>query len=169
MTGSHGVRVMVCGNVHRADDGAAIRAVGVLMTRLSGRRGRHIDIERCGQLDIQQLLDVPIGKPIVIVDAAIGVRPGRVVTIPLDDLIDHPDGPAPNSSHALPINQVLGVANALASEPLRGVFVGVGGLDFSYGDGLSPPVARALPRFADAIMAAIDQFAPLPATPAGKG
>lgn len=169
MNASHGVRVMVCGNVHRADDAAAIRAVGVLLARLHRRRGRLVHIERCGQLDIQHLLDVPVGMPIVIVDAAIGVRPGRVVTIPLDDLIDHPRGPAPHSSHALPINQVLGVANALAAQPLRGLFVGVGGLDFSFADRLSPPVARALPRFVDAIAAAIDQFAPLPSAGAGKG
>lgn len=169
MRGPHGVHVMVCGNIDRADDGAGIRAVGLLLARLSGRRGRHIGIQRCGQLDIQHMLDVPVGTPIVIVDAAIGIPPGRVVTVALDDLIDHPDGPSPHSSHALPINQVLGVANALAASPLRGVFVGVGALDFSFADRLSPPVARAMPRFVDAIAAAVDQFAPLRAVPAGKG
>lgn len=168
MRGPHGVHVMVCGNIDRADDGAGIRAVGLLLARLSGRRGRHIIIERCGQLDIQHMLDVPVGMPIVIVDAAIGIPPGRVVTVPLDDLIDRPNGPSPHSSHALPINQVLGVANALAASPLRGVFVGVGARDFSFADRLSPPVARAMPRFVDAIAMAIDQFAPLRAVPAGK-
>jgi hydrogenase maturation protease len=169
MTGTRGVHVMACGNIDRADDGAGCRALGLLLARLSDRRGRRIEIEQCGHLDIQRMLDVPAGTPIVIVDAAVGIRPGRVVTVPLDDLIDHPDGPSPHSSHVLPINQVLGVANALLASPLRGVFVGLGGGDFSFGDRLSPPVARAMPRFVDAIAAAIDQFAPLRAVPAGRG
>ena len=169
MNESHTVRVMVCGNTDRTDDGAAVRAVGVLRQRLDADRRRDVHIERCGQLDILHLLDVPAGQAVIIVDAAVGVRAGRVVTIPLDDLIDRPYGPGPHSSHALPINQVLGVVNALTGAPLRGLFVGIGALDFSFGDGLSRPVSRALPKLVDAIAAAIDQFAPLRAEVAGKG
>jgi hydrogenase maturation protease len=154
MTAAKSVHVLVCGNPDRADDGAALCAVRSLVQRGAGRR--RVEFERCAELDINHLLELPADEPVVIVDTAIGVRPGRVVTIPLDDLIDHPLGPAPRSSHALPINLVLGVANVLTATPLKGVFVGVGGADFGYGANLSAPVRRSLPRFIAAIDAAID-------------
>jgi hydrogenase maturation protease len=163
----HGVRVVVCGNIHRADDGAAIRAVGLLLARGSYRRGHDIDVDRCGELSIEHLLDVPCGQPLVIVDAAVGVRPGRVVTAGLDQLIDHPNAAAPHSSHALPINQVLGVVNVLSDRPLNGLFVGIGGADFGYGQRLSPAVKRGLSRYIDAIEHAIELLQPAPPVQAG--
>lgn len=168
MSVSPAVRLLVCGNVDRADDGAAMRAVGTLLAGDAGRHRRELHIEHCGQLDILHLLDVPGGQRLLIVDAALGVRPGRVVTVDLDALIDHPHGPVPHSSHALPINQVLGVANVLAEVPLRGLFVGIGGTDFAFGERLSPAVARGLPRFVDAIASAIEQLLPVVAG-AGAG
>jgi hypothetical protein len=62
---------------------------------------------------------------------------------------------------------VLGVANVLTAVPLKGVFVGVGGADFSYGSDLSAPVRKSLPRFIAAIEAAIDKWPSVtpPATP----
>ena len=155
MNAAKSVHVLVCGNLDRADDGAALVAVRDLVRRRADRR--RVEFERCGELDIAHLIDLPAGQPVVIVDTAVGLRPGRVVTIPLDDLIDHPLGPVPHSSHALPINLVLGVANVLSATPLKGVFVGVGGLDFGYGSDLSAPVLRALPRFIAAREAAIEK------------
>ena len=152
--------VFVCGSVDRGDDGAAVIAVGRLLARLDRGRLRTIAIERCGQLDVQDLLDVPAGTPVLIVDAAAGIRAGRLVKRSLDELIDHRRGPAPRSSHALPINQLLGIVNVLVAEPLRGYFVGIGGADFSPGSSLSPQVAREMPAFIDAVGAAIDELAP---------
>jgi hydrogenase maturation protease len=149
------VRLLVCGNADRADDGAAMRAVGALVARHHYRLGRDIAVQRCGELDVLHLLDVPTGQAIVIVDAAVGVAPGEVVTASLEELIDYPDGPAPYSSHALPINQLLGVANVLADKPLRGLFVGIGGTDFGFGERLSAAVASGLPNFIAAIDGAV--------------
>jgi len=152
------VRLLVCGNSDRADDGAALRAVRSLVARHHYRLGRDLAIEHCGELDVLHLLDVPTGQAIVIVDAAVGVAPGEVVTASLEDLIDFPDGPAPHSSHALPINQLLGVANVLADKPLRGLFVGIGGADFGFGQRLSAAVTRGLPDFIAAIDGAVERI-----------
>jgi hydrogenase maturation protease len=160
------VRLLVCGNSDRADDGAALRAVRSFLARRHYRVGRDVSVERCDQLDVLHLLDVPTGQAVVIVDTAIGVEPGEVVTTTLEELIDYPMGPSPHSSHALPINQLLGVANVLAEKPLEGLFVGIGGSDFGFGDHLSSPVVRGLPTFVSAIDHAVEALLPVPATAA---
>jgi hydrogenase maturation protease len=131
--------LLACGNVDRRDDGAALAAT------------RGLDATACGQLDIDDLLAAPAGRPIVICDAAAGVEAGRVVTLRFDELLANPHGPAPHSSHALPIDQVIGVARAVAGRPIDGLFVGIGGVDFGFGEGLSAPVAAGLPAFRAAI------------------
>jgi hydrogenase maturation protease len=133
------VWLLACGNSDRRDDGAALLAT------------RGLSATQCGQLDIDDLLGAPAGVPIVICDAAAGVAPGLVVTKTFDELLANPRGPSPHSSHALPIDQVIGVARALSGEPIDGVFVGIGGADFGFGCGLSPAVEAALPGFRAAI------------------
>jgi len=133
------VWLLSCGNLDRRDDGAALVAT------------RGLPATECGQLDIDHLLAAPAGVPIVICDAAAGVAPGVVVTKTFDELLANPRAIAPHSSHALPIDQVIGVARALSDGPINGVFVGIGGLDFGFGRGLSPAVEAALPEFRAAI------------------
>lgn len=136
------VWLLACGNPDRRDDGVALMAT------------RGLPATRVGQLEIDHLLDAPAGARIVICDAAAGVEPGRVVTRSFDELLANPRGPAPHSSHALPIDQVIGVARALAAGPVDGVFVGLGGSDFGYGSELSSAVEAALPEFRAAIESA---------------
>jgi hydrogenase maturation protease len=131
--------LLVCGNADRRDDGAALVAT------------RGLDATACGQLDIDHILAAPAERPIVICDAASGVEAGRVVTLTFDELLANPRGPSPHSSHALPIDQVIGVARAIAGRSIEGVFVGIGGADFGFGKGLSAPVAAQLPAFRAAI------------------
>ncbi len=133
------VWLLCCGNPDRRDDGAALLAT------------RGLPATRCGQLEIDHLLAAPAGVPIVICDATVGVAPGRVVTLTFDELLANPRGPSPHSSHALPIDQVIGVARALSPQPIDGLFVGIGGADFGFGQGLSPSVEAALPQFRAAI------------------
>jgi hydrogenase maturation protease len=133
------VWLLACGNPDRRDDGAALVAT------------RGLDAISCGQLDIDHLLAAPPGAPIVICDAAAGVAPGRVVTLTFDELLANPRGPAPHSSHALPIDQVIGVARAVSRRRIEGIFVGIGGADFGFGRGLSLAVEAALPEFRAAI------------------
>jgi hydrogenase maturation protease len=151
-------RLLVCGNVDRRDDGAAIWAVSGLIHALHAER--RVEVRRCGQLDIEDLLD-GAGRPLVIADAAVGAPPGSIVTVAFDDLVETRSTSTPHSSHALPIAQVLGIARQLADEPIDGVFVGVGGVDFGFGRGLSAEVRAALPGFRSAIAAALLQSVPL--------
>ena len=150
-------RLLVCGNIDRCDDGAAIWAAAALLPGLREEGLRGVDARRCGQLDIEHLLEAA-SVPLIIVDTAIGIAPGTVVTLTFDELVSVKRGPAPSSSHALPIDQVVGVARQLSDAPIDGLFVGIGGSDFGFGRSLSTPVRKALPEFLAAINAAIDSY-----------
>lgn len=148
------VDVLVCGSGDRRDDGAALAVVPVLRTRVPvATRVRVV-----GQLDIDDLLAVPRGGGVVIVDAASGLRPGEIVELPLDGLIDRADDLRPRSSHALAFREVIGVATLLRRFPLPGRIVAIGGARWGLGSTLSPRVAKALPALIDAVLAAIDRL-----------
>ena len=152
------VRLLVCGERLRRDDGAAILAVGLLPADARALA----EIVEVGQLSVEALLDVPASTAVVVADAAVGVAAGRVVTLPLETISRSAAGgtPAPASSHSISPDQVLALATELRGATTRGVFVGLGGVDFGFGEGLSAPVAAALPAFAEAIATAIRQLAP---------
>jgi hydrogenase maturation protease len=137
------VPVLVCGERERGDDGVAFAAVAALPPDI----GRLVDVRPCGQLEVDDLLAVPDGTACVIVDAAVGVAPGQVVVIGLADIAARAGGGAPRSSHTLPPDQAIGLASALRGAPPAGVFVGIGGADFSLGAGLSKAVEAGLPAF----------------------
>jgi hydrogenase maturation protease len=149
--------LLVCGERLRRDDGAAILAVGMLPTDT----WELAEILEVGQLSVEALLDVEVGTGFVVADAAVGVAPGEVVTLPLADLATAAGrgGPAPASSHSIAPDQVLALAAELRGAAPRGVFVGLGGVDFGFGEGLSSEVADGLPRFADAIAEAVRRLA----------
>jgi hydrogenase maturation protease len=158
------VRVLVCGNIDRCDDGAAIWAAREMQAGAADGALAGVDVRQCGQLDVIHVLDLSQGVPLVIIDCAAGVDGGRIVTLPLDELLANPRGPAPHSSHALPIDQVLGLARALSDGPIDGLFVGIGGVDFGFGRTFSTAVRKALPEYISAIGAAIERLAAQPAT-----
>jgi hydrogenase maturation protease len=153
MTEPRPVRLLVCGTADRGDDGAALAAVAHLLPGLPAHLLSTIDVRRCEQLDIEDLLDVPDGGGCVIVDAVVGAGVGEVVTIPLEELpaADGRTGIASRSSHALSIGQLVELAGVLRGTPPRGTFVGLGGRSFGYGRGLGRQVRAALPAFGAAI------------------
>jgi hydrogenase maturation protease len=151
------VRLLVCGNIERGDDGAAVTAVAGLLEDLPSGVSAVLDVRACEQVEIEDLLDVPPTTPCVIVDTVVGIPVGSVATIPLGDLPEHAgvEGPSARSSHILPIGQVVAVADILREEPMDGLFVGIGGGSFEFERALGAPVIEALPAFRDAIAAAI--------------
>lgn len=149
------VRVLVCGNTDRCDDGAANWAISHLLPRTAAEDLPGIAVVRCGQLNVEDLTDGGMGAPILIVDTAVGVKPGRVVTLDFDALVAHPKQIAPHSSHALPIDQVIGVARELVDTPVDGLFVGIGAEDLGYGERLSRPVRESMGEFVVAIEKAL--------------
>ena len=153
------VRVLVCGNEDRCDDGAAAWAVGHLVPGTGMDDLPGIDLVHCGQLDVEDLSDGGHGAPVLIVDTAVGVAPGRVVTLDFDALLAHPRQIAPHSSHALPIDQVIGIARAISEAPVDGLFVGIGASDLGFGRKLSRPVREAMGQFVVAIETALMRLA----------
>ena len=143
--GAGRLTVLVCGEPARGDDGVAFAAVAALPASVRDR----VDIVVCGQLAADHLLDIPEGMPCIVLDAAVGVAPGEVVTMSLADVAARRGGGAPRSSHTLPPDQAISLATTLRGAPLPGVFVGIGGRSFGLGAELSPEVASGLPRLVE--------------------
>lgn len=145
------VTVLVCGSADRGDDAAALLAVELLPPATR----RRAAIEYVGQLGVEALLERPPGSAVIVVDAAVGLAPGRVVRMSFADLRSGARSPVPRSSHELPIPEVVGIAELIAG-PLRGGLVVMGGLDFALGATPSPAVRGGLDRFAREIGAAVE-------------
>ncbi|HEY4754317.1 MAG TPA: hydrogenase maturation protease [Candidatus Limnocylindrales bacterium] len=161
------VRLLVCGNADRGDDGAALSAIATLLPTLPTQLLERIEVRRCGQLRVEDLLDVSPGEVAVIIDAAVGVPPGHIVDLPISDIAPMLGTAAPRSSHELPIDQVLSLASTLRSGGLpSGAFIGIGGRRFGYGRPLSRSVRLAMPGFQRAIAAELARLAHVPGGPA---
>jgi Ni,Fe-hydrogenase maturation factor len=92
------------------------------------------------------------------VDTVVGVEPGEVVELAFEALVQSGQV-APRSSHALPIQQVLGIAEAVRGSLPPGRFVGIGGKWFGFGPTRSRAVRDGLPAFEQAIRATITRLA----------
>lgn len=152
------MRVLICGERLRGDDAAALLAVELLPQDARAL----VEVVEVGQLSVEALLDVPDGVALVVADAAVGVAAGAVVTRPLDRVAGQADagGPgSPASSHSLPPDQVLALAAELRGSMPRGVFVGIGGAQFEFGEGPSAAVAAGLATFASTLADEIRRLA----------
>jgi hydrogenase maturation protease len=149
--------VLVCGERQRRDDAAALLAADML----PADSGLLADVIATGQLSVEALLDVPEGVAVIVADAAVGVAAGQVVTLSLSEIAAGlgAAGAAPASSHSLAPDQVIALADEMRGTPLRGVFVGIGAVDFGFGDRLSPEVESGLPVFAATLAVEIRRLA----------
>jgi hydrogenase maturation protease len=147
------VEVLVCGSPDRGDDGAPMAAAAVLRDHMPD----DVRIRIIGHLDIDDLLAVPTGARVVIVDTAVGIRPGHIVELPLTGLVGREDGLRPRSSHALAFPEVIGLAELIRGRPVQGRIVAIGGMAFGLGATLSPRVARAIPTLVAAVREAMDR------------
>jgi hydrogenase maturation protease len=152
------IRVLVCGSADRGDDGAALCAVAHVLPRLEPDLRQRVEVRRCPQLDAADLIDVADGEACLVLDTVVGVEPGEVVRIPLDELTRLEDA-APRSSHALPISQVLGIAEAIRGQLPRGLLVGIGGKWFGFGETRSRALRDGMPAFELAAEGAIKELA----------
>lgn len=157
------VEILVCGSTDRGDDGAPIAAMGLLRARLPGDVVQRV----VGQLDVLDLLAIPTGAGVVIVDAATGIDPGAIADLALSGLLGPGDRLRPRSSHSLALPEVVAVAEMIRGRPLRGRIVAIGGSEFGLGEPLSWPVGAALGQLADAIVEAVGQVRPSSDSPGG--
>lgn len=142
------LRLLVCGESQRGDDGAAHAVLGLLSDQA---HWADIEIRTCAQLDVDDLRGA---AAVVVIDAVRGVPPGEIVRCELDELTDHLSL-ASGSTHTLSLRETLALAAVLHGDAPRGTFVGIGGHRFGIGDELSIEVADALPLFAKAIEQAV--------------
>ena len=152
------LRILVCGTADRGDDGAALAAISHVLPELPESIRGRVEVRRCQQLDVTDLLDIGVGEAVVVVDTVVGVEPGQIITMSLDELARRPAGVAPRSSHALSVDDALLIAEAVRGTMPVGTFVGIGGKWFGYGERFSRSVKGSLPAFAIAIRAAIEEL-----------
>jgi hydrogenase maturation protease len=155
------VEVLVCGSPDRGDDGAPLAVMG----RLRDQLPTDVSVRAVGMLDVDDLLSVPRGAGVVIVDAATGIEPGSIVDFALNGLIGRADGIHPRSSHALTLPEVVGLAEMLRGRPMCGRIVAIGGSHFGLGSSFSRPVNAALDPLSEAIVEAVTSVRPAPASP----
>jgi hydrogenase maturation protease len=156
------VRILVCGTADRGDVGAAVAAISHVLPGLPDALRCRLEIRRCQQLDVTDLIDIGPGEAVIVIDTVVGVEAGQVVTMPLEQLARHPAGVAPRSSHALSIDDALLIAEVVRGSLPAGVFVGIGGKWFGYGPRFSRAVKASLPEYGAAIQRAIeDLLAPI--------
>jgi len=156
------LRILVCGTADRGDDGAALAAISHVLPELPEALRARIEVRRCPQLDVTDLLDIGVGESAVVVDTVVGIEPGTVITMSLDDLARRPAGIAPRSSHALSVDDALLIAEVVRGTLPAGTFVGIGGRWFGYGERFSRSVKGSLPAFADAIRRSIEELLAVP-------
>jgi hydrogenase maturation protease len=148
---SRSVVVFACGDPLRGDDALAFQACTTLPPDALARA----EVRLVGALQPEYLRDLPPGVRAVIVDAVLGPAPGSLVQIELVELSGRAQPVVTTSSHQLPLDQVVALAQLLRDEPVEGRFVGVAVASVSAGEGLTPPVAGAVPQLRAAVARAI--------------
>ncbi|MCA1481390.1 hypothetical protein, partial [Bradyrhizobium sp. NBAIM08] len=138
--------VLVCGSADRGDDGAALSAIAHVLPQLDHAICQRLEVRRCTQLDATDLIDVRPGESCLVLDTVVGVEAGSIVEMPLGDLV-YDSAVSPRSSHALPIQQVAGIAEAVRGSLPSGLFVGIGGKWFGFGTTRSRALRAGMPAF----------------------
>jgi hydrogenase maturation protease len=152
------LRILVCGTADRGDDGAALCAISRVLPSLPEPLRGRLEVRRCRQLDATDVMDVGPGVACVVIDTVVGVEPGSIVRMPLEELARRPGGVAPRSSHALAVDDALLIAEACRGSLPVGTFVGIGGKWFGYGERFSRAVKTGMPAFTAAIQASIEEL-----------
>lgn len=134
------LRVLACGAIDRADDGAAIRAV----RRVPASARQRWQIDEVGQLSAEQLFGDPPGLRRVVIDTVAGLPAGEVTELPLAELPGLEAAAERTSSHALGPGQAVALAWMVGAVGPRDRFIGIGGESFTAGGELSPAVRDAL-------------------------
>jgi len=153
------------GSEDRRDDGAGREVVG----RVAALAPEACDVGPA--VDPLDLLGWWDGAELVIVVDAVrsGDRPGTVSVIELVPEVTPtnrggpparpPQTPASGltSTHGIGLSGALRLARAIGSAPRRVVVVGIEGVDFGWGTGLSPTVSAAVPRAVDRVLGLIGE------------
>ena len=139
------------GNEFRHDDG-----IGPLVAaRVADQARAVLDIGPLAEpLDLLGRWD---GADLVVLIDAVrsGAAPGTIGLVDLEaqlrNALDR-DGSSTASTHGISLARVFRLALAVGTAPARVVVVGIEGVDFAHGTGLSPAVAGAVPHAVDHVI-----------------
>jgi hydrogenase maturation protease len=142
--------VIGIGNRFRRDDAAGLEVA----RRVRARVDVDVDV-RIVELEGEPLdaLDVwTAADDVIVADAVVGTGAAGTVHV-----LDAAEGPVPapfraNGTHTFSVADVVELARAIDRLPRRLVVFGIEGADFSTGEGLTEPVARAVEDSAAAIV-----------------
>lgn len=151
------VRLLVCGNADRGDDGIALAAAATLLPGLSPSLSSQLEVRRCPELRTEDLTDLPAGVRALIIDAVVGPNPGEIVRIPFEEI----SARLTFSSHALhdlPLDVLVELAGVIRELPVEGTFLGLAGHRFGYGTALSRSARSALPTFRATIIEEMERL-----------
>jgi hydrogenase maturation protease len=155
MSGEDRVLIAAIGNPDRGDDG-----VGPAIARELRRRApAGVRMLECGG-DVLQLVDEWVeSAAAILIDASNpGGDPGRIRRLDLRSRVLPADF-SQNSTHAFGLAETVELARALGQLPRRLVVYLVEGERFETGVSLSPRVAEAVERAAEAILGELSQIA----------
>jgi hydrogenase maturation protease len=145
------VVVFACGDPLRGDDSVAPRACTSLPPEVLARA----DVKLVGALEAEYLRDLPAGVRAVVVDAVVGVPPGELMELELHEMSGRAQRVVTTSTHQLPLDQVIAIAQLLRDEPVEGRFVGVGIEAVEIGAELTPAVDDAVAQLREAVARAV--------------
>lgn len=148
------VVVFACGDPVRGDDSVAFRACTTLPPEALARA----DVKLVGALQPEYLRDLGPGVRAIIVDAVVGPAPGEIVEMALVEMSGRAERVVTTSSHQLPLDQVVALAQLLRDEPVVGRFVGVGIESVAMGEEPTESVEAAIPALRDAVARAITEL-----------
>lgn len=152
------LRILVCGASDRGDDGAALAAISQVLPVLPEPLRSRIEVRRCPELQVSDLIAVHAGEACLVLDTVGGIDPGSLVSVSLADLASRFDGLTLRSARALSVEDTLLIADDVCGAMPRGTFVGIGGRWFGYGERFSRVVTAGLPAFREEIRVAIEDL-----------
>ncbi|MGA2819658.1 MAG: hydrogenase maturation protease [Anaerolineales bacterium] len=145
--------IMAIGDPLRADDGAGAAVLEGLRKSRGLPMAVHLLDAGTGGLDITLTLGET--SRAIIVDAAdLGLRPGTWTRL-CGDALRRFGQRAGNSTHSAGLAEALAIGEALGLLPKELVVYAIQPGDLSFREGLTSPVARAIPQVTSAILAEV--------------
>jgi hydrogenase maturation protease len=160
------VRILGLGNPLRRDDGVGPRLVELLLEQGLSDAVEVLDAGSAG-FDLLNLLEVPRGQRVIIVDAAdVGLEAGQFVRFTADQVelmggVGRDNDPAAFlPTHQAGLAEVLALARALERPLPEMVVFGVQPGSLEWGSGLTSDVEAALPLLVKSVLREVERRMP---------
>ena len=141
--------VIGIGNTLRGDDAAGL----VVADRLRDHVPEGVEVVGCDQEPVSLIDAWQDADAVVLVDAVVtGAEPGTVLRVDASDGLISPRA-FRSSTHAFGIGETIELARALGKLPRRVIIYGIEGTHFEARPMLTAPVADAIEKVAESILA----------------